>query len=70
MTFWLSILVVGLLAAAIAIQVYYVRGLRKAGVEVTRATRVVVWVNVTLLVIVGLGVLAFGVVGGLTEAGM
>jgi len=66
----LSILVVALLGVAIGVQVYYVRGLEKAGVEVTRATKVVVYTNIGLLAIVALGLLAFGIIGQLTLTGM
>jgi hypothetical protein len=68
-TVGLSIFVVALLGVAIAVQVYYVRGLRKAGVEVTTATKVVVYVNVTLLSIVALGVLVLGISQQLNAAG-
>jgi len=48
-----------LIGIAIAVQVYYVVGMRKAGVEVNTATKVVVGINVALLSLIGLGLLAF-----------
>ena len=70
MTLGLSILVVGLVLVAIGVQVYYVRGLEKAGVEVSAATKWISYINITLLSIVALGVLVFGVFGQLTAMGM
>jgi len=44
-------LVALLLAAAIAIQLYYLRGLAKAGVEITRSTKVLSYFNIGLLAV-------------------
>jgi len=57
-----------LLGVAIAVQVYYMRGLSKAGVEVTRATKVVSYANISMLVLLLVGLLALAFSGRLTLA--
>jgi hypothetical protein len=69
MTLGLSLLVVALIGVAIAIQVFYLRGLAKSGIEVTRAVKAICYTNIVLLSIVALGVLVFGVLGQLTAMG-
>ena len=70
MSAWLTILVIALLLAAIGVQVYYVRGLSKAGVEVTTTTKVVVYLNIGLLTLVVLGVLAYAIYSQTLQAGV
>ena len=61
MPFTLVLITVGLLVVAIGVQFYYLRGLAKAGVEVTRATKVVSYLNIGLLTLIALGLLSYGI---------
>jgi len=58
-----------LLAVAIAVQVYYLRGFAKAGVEVTRATKVVSYVNIGLLSLLVAGLMALALSGRFSMLG-
>jgi hypothetical protein len=55
-----------LLLVAIGVHVVYLRGLAKAGVEVSRATKVVSYVNIGLLMLIVLGLLGYGIYGQTT----
>ena len=58
-----------LLVAAIGIQIFYLRGFQKAGVEVTRATKVVSYANVTMLALLLLLLLGLAFSGRLPIQG-
>lgn len=58
------------LLVAIIIQLGYLRSLRNAGVEATRATKIVSYANVGLLVMIMIGLTVFGLITQLTSMGM
>ncbi|HSK48045.1 MAG TPA: hypothetical protein VLA05_08610 [Coriobacteriia bacterium] len=59
MTTALLIAAIALVLVAFGVQLYYLRGLQKAGVEVSSATKVVSYINMSLLALVALGLTAF-----------
>jgi len=64
MTTALLIAAIALVLVAIGVQLYYLRGLQKAGVEVGTATKVVSYVNIGLLLAVVAGLAAFALNAG------
>lgn len=65
----LTLVVVALLGVAIAVQLSYVRGIQRAGVEVTRATKVVSYANIAMLALLALGLLVYAVLSQLGMVG-
>lgn len=70
MAWVLAAIVIGLIGVAIAVQVYYLVGLKRAGVGITRATMVVFVFNIALLSLLGLGLLALVLIGTMTVSGL
>lgn len=70
MTIALFAFAAALVLVALGIQVYYLRGLARAGVEVTPATKWVTYFNIGLLSLIALGLLVYGVIGQLVSIGM
>ena len=69
MNLGLSLLIVALLGAAIAVQVLYLRAIKRSGVEITGTMRIIVYGNVFLLSLIAVGTLVYGVSSQLNAAG-
>lgn len=69
MSWTLVTFAVVLIGAAVAIQVAYLRGLARAGVELNRATKVVSYTNIALLVAASVGLVAYAAYVNLTAKG-
>lgn len=61
----LVIIVALLLVAAIAIQLFYLHGLARSGVEITRSTKVISYANIAMLVVLFVVLLAAALSGNL-----
>ena len=62
MTTFLLIMLALMIAAAIAVQIFYVRGMQTSGGGVPTAAKVITYVNVAILAVMALGLIAYAFV--------